>query len=141
VDVVVAVVLDKDKFLVEKRKPNEKIDPGIVCLPGGHVEAREAKHHALAREMKEELNIKIKKARFMKKSFWMASNGEKQNVYYYLVLAYEGNPMCRAAEKLSWIENTGMLDIEIDRQAVIEARAILKKETMRQHLPRPDVES
>jgi 8-oxo-dGTP diphosphatase len=128
-DVVVAVFLNKDKFLAEKRKPNEKIDPGIVCLPGGHVEPGETRGHALKREMQEELNVKIDKAKFMKNSCWTASNGEKQNVHYYLILAHEGKPTCRAAEKLSWTENIEMLDIEIDRQAVEQARAMLRQQS------------
>jgi 8-oxo-dGTP pyrophosphatase MutT (NUDIX family) len=140
-DVVVAIILDKSKFLAEKRKANERIDPRIICLPGGHVEPKEAKDDALAREMKEELNINIKKARLIKRSNWVASNGEKQNVHYYLVLAYEGKPICRTAEKLLWTENTGMLDIETDRQAVEEGRATLQQETMRRHSPKPDAES
>jgi len=123
VDVVVGVVLDKNKFLAEKRKADERIDPRIVCLPGGHVKSKETRESALLREMKEELNIEVKKLRFVKKSFWVASDGERQNVYYYLVLDYEGNPVCRTAEKVLWTENVAELDVEIDRQAVEESRA------------------
>ena len=115
VDVVDRVVLDKGKFLAEKRKANERIDPGIVCLPGGHVEPKETRDSALMREMKGELNAEVKKLKLIKRSSWVASNGERQNVHYYLVLAYEGKPICRAAEEILWLENTGELDIEADR--------------------------
>jgi 8-oxo-dGTP diphosphatase len=107
--------LDKGKFLAEKRKANERIDPGIVCLPGGHVEPKETRDSALMREMKEELNAEVKKLKLIKRSSWVASNGERQNIHYYLVLAYEGKPICRAAEEILWLENTGELDIEADR--------------------------
>jgi 8-oxo-dGTP pyrophosphatase MutT (NUDIX family) len=127
IDVVVGIVFCKDKFLAEKRKANERIDPGIICLPGGHVEPKETRDSALMREMKEELNIEVKKQKFIKKSSWVASNGERQNVYYYLVLNYEGQPSCLTAEELLWIENVNELDIEIDRQAVKESRAILRQ--------------
>ncbi|MFQ6064815.1 MAG: hypothetical protein ACE5L6_04990 [Candidatus Bathyarchaeia archaeon] len=33
-DVVVGAILDGEKFLVERRRSNEEIDPSIVCLPG-----------------------------------------------------------------------------------------------------------
>jgi 8-oxo-dGTP diphosphatase len=127
IDVVVGIVFCKDKFLAEKRKANETIDPGIICLPGGHVEPKETRDCALMREMKEELNIGVKKQRFIKKSSWIASDGERQNVYYYLVLNYEGRPSCMAAEELLWVENVSELDIEIDRQAVKESIATLRK--------------
>jgi hypothetical protein len=67
------------------------------------------------REMKEELNAEVKKLKLIKRSSWVASNGERQNVYYYLVLAYEGKPACRAAEEILWLKNTGEFDIEADR--------------------------
>jgi 8-oxo-dGTP diphosphatase len=127
VDVVVGIVFHEGKFLAEKRKANARIDPGIVCLPGGHVEPGETTDSALVREMKEELGIAVKKLRFMKRSSWVASNGERQNVYYYLVLDYEGEPVCRSAEKVSWVGNVGELDVEIDRQAVKEGRAMLQQ--------------
>ena len=82
VDVVVGIIFHERKFLAEKRKKSDKIDPGIVSLPGGHVELGETRKAALIREMKEELSIEVKKTRFIKKSRWIASNGEKQNVYY-----------------------------------------------------------
>jgi len=37
VDVVVGIVLNGDKFMVERRGFDEKSDSGIVCLPGGHI--------------------------------------------------------------------------------------------------------
>jgi len=126
VDVVVGVVFCRGKFFAEKRKANEKIDTGIVCLPGGHVEPKETRDSALIREMKEELSIEVKKLRFIKRSSWIASDGERQNVYYYLVLEYKGKPVCREAEDMLWIENVDQLDVEIDRQAVEEGRAVLR---------------
>jgi 8-oxo-dGTP diphosphatase len=126
-DVVVGVVFDKGKFLAERRKTDERIDPGIICLPGGHVKSKETRESALVREMEEELNIEVKTLRFVKKSCWTASNGERQNVYYYLVLYYEGKPICRAAEEILWIENAEELDVEIDRQAVEESRTMFQQ--------------
>jgi 8-oxo-dGTP diphosphatase len=124
VDVVVGVIFCGGRFFAERRKANENIDPGIVCLPGGHVEPKETRDGALVRELKEELGIEIKKLRFIKRSFWIASNGERQNVYYYLVLEYGGNPVCKEAEDILLIENVDELDVEIDRQAVKEGRAM-----------------
>ena len=128
VDVVVGIIFHERKFLAEKRKKSDKIDPGIVSLPGGHVELRETRKAALIREMKEELNIEVKKTRFIKKSRWVASNGERQNVYYYLILDYEGKPVRRTAQRILWIEEMEELDIDIDRQAVEKGRIMFQQE-------------
>lgn len=118
VDVVVGIIFDKGKFLVERRKKDEDIDPGIICLPSGHVKRNETKEKALIREMKEELDIKVKKSEFFKKDFWIASNGENQNLYYYLILDYNGKPFCKTAKELLWSNKPEDLDTNVDRRAI-----------------------
>lgn len=118
VDVVCGIIFKDEKFLIEKRKKDEKIDPGVVCLPGGHVEENETKEQALKREMKEELGIKVKKLKFIKKDSWIASNDEKQSLYYYLILDYDGEPTCKTAEELIWTKNVKDLDTEVDRKVI-----------------------
>jgi len=127
-DVVVGIIFHERKFLAEKRKKSDEIDPGIVSLPGGHVELGETRKVALIREMKEELNIEVKKTRFIKKSRWIASNGEKQNVYYFLILDYEGKPVRRTAQRILWIEEMEELDIDIDREAVEKGKIVFQQE-------------
>ena len=122
VDVVVGIIFRDSKFLVERRKTDEKIDPGIICLPGGHVEPNENKEDAFKREMREELNIKVKKSEFIKKDFWIASNSERQNVYYYLVTSYEGEPTPKSAKEIIWVENTTELDILDDHNDIEKVR-------------------
>ena len=61
VGVVVGIVVKGNKFLVERRRWDETVDPGIVCLRPGHVEPNEGLEDALKREMLEELEIKVKK--------------------------------------------------------------------------------
>jgi 8-oxo-dGTP diphosphatase len=77
VDVVVGVIMNQDKFLVERRGSDEKLDPNVVCLPGGHVRKNESLEAALKREMLEELGIKVKEAKFICRNFYVASNGQE----------------------------------------------------------------
>lgn len=49
VGVVVGIVVKGNKFLVERRRRDETIDPGIVCLPAGHVKPNESLEDALKR--------------------------------------------------------------------------------------------
>ncbi len=118
VDIVIGMIFKSNKFLIERRKQDEKLDPGLAMFPSGHVEANETKEEALKREMKEELNVKVKRMKFIKKDFWIASNGEKQNLYYYLISEYEGEPVCRAAKELVWTENINDLDTDVDRKVI-----------------------
>jgi 8-oxo-dGTP pyrophosphatase MutT (NUDIX family) len=92
------------------------------------VERGETNKAALIREMKEELKIEVKRARFIQKSRWIASNGERQNVYYYLILDYEGKPVKRTAQRILWIEEMEELDIDIDRQAAEKGKIVFQQE-------------
>ena len=64
VSVVVGIIVEGNKFLVERRRMDKKIDPGIICLPAGHVDSGEELEDALKREMLEELGITIKEWTF-----------------------------------------------------------------------------
>ena len=121
VGVVVGIVVKGDKFLVERRSWDERIDPGIVCLPAGHVEPNESLEDALKREMLEELDIKVKEFKFVCKNFHVASNGEKQHAYCYRITDYEGTPVCKAAQEIFWETNIGNLSLEIDKTTVRKA--------------------
>ena len=90
VGVVVGIIVRENKFLVERRRWDETADPGIVCLPAGHVKPNEELEDALKREMMEELGIKVKEMRFVCKNFYVASNGERQHAYCYLITDFEG---------------------------------------------------
>jgi len=124
VDVVVGVVLNGDKFLVERRSLDEKIDPGIVCLPGGHVRRNESREEALKRELHEELGVKVKGLRFICKNFYVASNGERQNAYCFLVTAYEGKPVCKSAKEIYWEDNIENLSLEVDKKTIKKLKEI-----------------
>ena len=121
VGVVVGIVIKGDKFLVERRRWDETIDPGIVCLPAGHVEPKESLEDALKREMMEELGIKVNEFTFVCKNFYVASNGEKQHAYCYRITNYEGTPICKAAQEIFWENSIDNLSLEIDKTTVRKA--------------------
>ena len=55
VDTVALIVLQDDTVLVERRGLHKATDPGVVVIPGGHVEEGESLEDACKRELKEEL--------------------------------------------------------------------------------------
>ena len=124
VGVVVGMVVKGNKFLVERRRWDETVDPGIVCLPAGHVKSNEVLEDALKREMMEELGIQVNKMKFVCKNFYVASNGEKQHAYCYLITDYEGEPVCKAAQEIFWEVNINNMSLEVDRKTVRRMREI-----------------
>ena len=125
VDVVVGIILNGNKFLVERRRLDEKVDPGIVCLPGGHVKINESKEEALKRELREELGIEVKGLKFVCKNFYVASNGERQNAHCFLVTDYKGNPVCKSAQEIFWEDNIENLSLEVDRKTIMKLRELI----------------
>lgn len=122
VDVVVGIILNGNKFLVERRGLEEEIDPGIVCLPGGHVKINESREEALKRELREELGIEVKGLKFICKNFYVASNGERQNAYCFFVTDYEGKPVCKSAQEIFWEDDIENLSLEVDRKTMMKLR-------------------
>ncbi len=58
---VSGVLISDSAVLVEKRRADDDADPGLVLLPGGHVEVGESLNRALKREMREEIGINVEK--------------------------------------------------------------------------------
>ena len=128
VGVVVGIVTKGDRFLVERRRWDEKIDPGIVCLPAGHVKPSESLEDALKREMMEELGIQVKEAKFVCRNFYVASNGERQNAHCYLITKYEGTPVCKTAQEIFWEDDIKNLSLEVDRKTVRKMKEICNQQ-------------
>ncbi len=59
-DVVHAIIRNRDKFLIGKRSLSKKSGPGCWATIGGRVENFESLHDGLVRECLEEIGIKIK---------------------------------------------------------------------------------
>ncbi|HVP23469.1 MAG TPA: NUDIX domain-containing protein [Conexivisphaerales archaeon] len=117
-DCVSGIMLARRRFLVEKRLATDSADAGLIAIPGGHVEGGESLFEALSREMKEELGVDVKKARLVGKEGYVASDGERQRIHYFLIEEWDGTPAAHEAFSVYWEIDTGRL-VDPDR-AVVE---------------------
>ncbi|MFH0715062.1 MAG: NUDIX hydrolase [Candidatus Diapherotrites archaeon] len=62
---VVAVFIKGKKLLMDKRKDSKKVYASFLMCPSGHIEEGESLEKALAREMKEELDIEVLKSNYL----------------------------------------------------------------------------
>ena len=117
-NLVAGILLDKGRFLVEKRRLNKEADPGYVEIPGGHVERGETLHKALRREMMEELGIKVDKARVVGKALATATNGERGRIHYFHIEKWQGRIQSNEAERVYWESDISKLSIIPDQRAI-----------------------
>jgi mutator protein MutT len=117
-DCVDGILVDGRKFLVEKRRDDDDADPGLIEIPGGHVDPGETLEDGLRREMKEELGIDVEKATLVQKSLYIATNGERLRIHYFHVEKWSGRVRSTEAERVYWESEISNLGIIPDRRAV-----------------------
>jgi 8-oxo-dGTP pyrophosphatase MutT (NUDIX family) len=124
VDTVSFMLIRESTVLAERRKLSKPADPGILALPGGHVEAGENHIEALYREAKEELAIDIKNPKYVCTLLHRSVNVMKLN--YYAVTEWRGEIETLEAQSLHWIplDQPNFFDLEVCKVAVSEYQRI-----------------
>ncbi len=121
VDAVSLLILRDDEILVERRSLQKATDPGVVVIPGGHVEDGETLEEACKRELKEELDLECLKFKFIDRMVWETPI-EIQNVHYFICEDWSGTPRNYEADEIFFIKQTDLSPIDIN-----EEREILEK--------------
>jgi 8-oxo-dGTP diphosphatase len=104
---VSAVILDKDKILLEKRKNSP--GKGKWSVPGGLVELGEDVEQAVIREVKEETGLEVCEPRLFDVVNYVSLSGKGAVKYHYVILDYlvtvkSGNPKAASdADALKWV--------------------------------------
>jgi len=117
---VACLLVRNGSFLAEKRKPTKVVVPGVLALPGGHIEAGERPEDAARRELGEELGIVPLDLRYVCTLLHRAQ--EFRKLHYFAVTRWEGDVTNHEATAVLWMPFTAVqsLDLDVDRTAIAE---------------------
>ena len=120
------ILIDKEKVLLEKRREDKEIDPGLIMIPGGHVNDGETEQQALDREILEELGIKAIQSEYV--CTLIHKTTEIQKIHYYWVRSWAGSIQPFEAASVFWhpLTDADRLDIIPDRIALAEYRRLFR---------------
>ena len=92
--------VDGDKILLEKRRKDKETDPGLITIPGGHIEDGETQVQALMREVKEELDVTPTNYQYLCSLYHPTQ--ELQLIHYFIVTNWDGEIQAHEAEGIEW---------------------------------------
>lgn len=110
VEVVAAIILQNDRLLIAKR-PVDKPQGGYWEFPGGKIENKETARQALARELMEELNIRVQQADFFMQSTF-AYPEKKVCIKFYWVEKFTGEPRGLEGQMIRWVDKSQLADYQ-----------------------------
>jgi 8-oxo-dGTP diphosphatase len=101
--VVAAVIQKNERILIGQRKRKDRHSLKWE-FPGGKVEARESPREALARELKEELNIDATIGGELTRYAYRYSSRPLFELIFFRVEHFEGEPENLAFETIAWVD-------------------------------------
>jgi 8-oxo-dGTP diphosphatase len=119
-DCVAFLLVKNDQILLERRSPTKRVVPGVLAIPGGHVEESESTDEALRREIQEELGVMPSTVAYV--CTLLHRSQEFRKLHYFAVTAWEGQMIAQEADGLEWadIVDSPSFDLDVDRLAVSE---------------------
>ncbi|MCA6064929.1 NUDIX domain-containing protein [Thalassolituus marinus] len=94
------ILLCEGQVLLEQRRADKAVDPGLIMIPGGHMEAGESQWQTLLREVAEELALTVTRASYICSLIHRTT--ETQLLHYYLVHEWQGDLCAQEAERVFW---------------------------------------
>lgn len=100
--VAAGILSQGDRFLVCQRRGDGPF-PHKWEFPGGKIEPGEGARAALQRELKEELDITVDKAREVFRHAHAYADGTRVELVFFDVCAYRGTPRNQVFERIAWV--------------------------------------
>ncbi|TOM81459.1 NUDIX hydrolase [Vibrio parahaemolyticus] len=94
------IMLNGSKGLLEKRSEQKETDPGLITIPGGHIEYGETQIQALFRELNEELNVIPTEYKCLCSLYHPTK--ELQLIHYFIVTGWSGDMTAHEADEVKW---------------------------------------
>lgn len=124
------LLIRDNKILLEKRSLLKASDPGLVAIPGGHMEEGETQEQTLHREMDEELAIKALSSYYLC-SLYHKATAELQLIHYYVIHDWQGEIKALEADEVFWSEveiaDIGIASDRIALNEYLRLQSILNK--------------
>ncbi len=127
VQVVAAVLIKNNKFLLGKRAPNKKSAPGFWCPVSGRIEANETEQQAVVREVFEEVGVTVKTVRKLAE---FDTHDRSALIHWWLVDILSGEPSLMNDEhtELGWFSISEMEHMEnVFREDIELFKTLVKK--------------
>ncbi|PTO56603.1 NTP pyrophosphohydrolase [Vibrio splendidus] len=94
------IMLKESQVLLEKRSESRETDPGLITIPGGHIEHGENQVQTLFRESDEELNVVPIDYQYLCSLYHPTK--ELQLIHYFIVSDWEGDITAQEADDVKW---------------------------------------
>ncbi|HUI71517.1 MAG TPA: (deoxy)nucleoside triphosphate pyrophosphohydrolase [Spirochaetia bacterium] len=109
--VTAAVIEENGKVLIGRRKPGRHMG-GKWELPGGKIEPGETPQESLARELMEELAIRVRIQEFLCNAFY-EGDGVSLELLVYRVQRLEGEPALLEHEEICWVRPDELAEFDL----------------------------
>lgn len=119
-DCVAFMLVQDDRVLLERRSLTKRVVPGVLAIPGGHMEDSESPEEAVRRELQEELGLTAAQVRYV--CTLLHRSEEFRKLHYFAVTEWDGEIVAQEADGLEWAElrRAPAFDLDVDRLAVSE---------------------
>ncbi|MCG7497351.1 NUDIX domain-containing protein [Vibrio sp. Of7-15] len=117
------ILMSGSRVLLEKRSKHKETDPGLITIPGGHIEDDETQIQALFRELDEELNVIPTEYKYLCSLYHPTK--ELQLIHYFVVSGWKGEIVVQEADAIQWHSlGSAPVDIAADSVALKEVERV-----------------